>query len=265
VETANFEERLRRENSKLIYSLNNITECCAPLINGGVNSCVMKTLNRLEQMPHLFIADARIEALELQEAASAFLEHREYTPIVQPFVPRFDYVLSAFYEPPTKNFIGYGLAHMVFELWNTNRSLLIGYPNHAKQLRAILEADRRKLDFKQHESNFPNTIARNLRLYNIPFPIEQVGELAKWIYGTPSRCPALRLGYEVFHKILRNLTDSGEDSDIPDFAHISCVPYVDSITLDNRMRGYVAQVDQSIGSNFSQKVYRNVEAIQELF
>lgn len=263
-ETAKFEERLRRNRSELVFSLHNITECCAPLVNGGEGSGVMRMLNRLEQMPHLYIADARIEALELEEAVSAFLEHREYAPIAPPFVPRFDYVVSAFDEPPTREYLEYGLAHTIYELWNIDKSLLTGYPSDAKKLRAILEADRKRVDYKKHESNFPNTIARNLRLYSIPFPLEKVGELARWIYDTPSRCPAQRLGYEVFHKLLRNLTDNGEDSDIPDFAHISCVPYVDAVTLDNRMRGYVDQVDRSIGTNFSQKVHRNLEAIERL-
>jgi hypothetical protein len=79
-----------------------------------------------------------------------------------------------------------------------------------------------------------------------------------------TRCPALRLGYEVFHKIVRNLTDSIPDSDIPDFSHISCIPYVDAITLDKRMRGYVAQVDQSIGTDHSQHVYSNIDEIDAL-
>lgn len=263
-ETAKFEEKLREGRSDLIFSMHNIMECCAPLVSAGSTSSVMRTLNRLERMPHLYIAETRIEALELREATSAFMEHREYTPIALPVVPRFDYVVSAFEEPATKDYIKYDLAEIIFELWNIDKNLFAGYPRHAKQLRGILESDRKRDDYKRHDLNFQNTIVKKLRLHSIRFPEEKATELSGWIYEIPNRCPALRLGYEVFHKLLRNLTDSGENSDIPDFAHISCVPYVDAITLDNRMRGYVAQVDQSIGTNYSQKAYRNVEEIQAL-
>jgi len=257
-----FEERLRKNGSVLVFSMHNIMECCAPLVRGGGNSSVMKTLNRLEQLPHIYIAEARIEGLELQEAASAFIEQREYLPCTLPVVPRFDYAVCAFEKPPTKQYIQYGLAQTVFELWLEDKSLFAGYSPQVEHLRAILESDRKRPEYRRHERNFQYTVGRNLRLFNIGFPQGGVGKLSAWIYENPARCPAHRLGYEVFHKLLRNLTDSGESSDIPDFAHISCVPYVDMITLDNRMRGYVAQVDQSIGANFSHHVFANVSQIE---
>jgi len=95
------------------------------------------------------------------------------------------------------------------------------------------------------------------------FPNVNIDDLSSWIYENPNRCPAIRLGYEVFHKLLRNITDGGEESDIPDFVHVDCIPYVDAITLDNRMRGYVEQSDQSLGTQYSNKVYRNVGDIEE--
>jgi len=240
----------------------NIMECCAPLVRGGEKSSVMKTLNRLEQLPHIYIAEARIHALELQAAANAFLEQREYLPIALPVVPRFDYAVCAFEEPATKQYIQYGLAQIVFELWHEDKSLFTGYSSQTKHLRATLESDRKRPDYRRHDLNFQNTVGRNLRLFNIGFPQESVGRLSAWIYENPARCPSHRLGYEVFHKLLRNLTDSGESSDIPDYAHIMCVPYVDMITLDKRMRGYVAQVDQSIGTNFSHRVFADVSQIE---
>jgi hypothetical protein len=72
----------------------------------------------------------------------------------------------------------------------------------------------------------------------------------------------MRLGYEAYHKLVRNLSDRVEDSDIDDFTHISSLPYVDGITLDNRMRGYIAQVDASIGTAHSRRVYRNLDEIE---
>ena len=264
-DTDRFEERLRKSPSQLIFSMHNIMECCGPLVHAAETFNVMTTLNRLEQMPHLYLAEARIEDLELREATSAFLEKREYQTISVPIVPRFDYVVSPFEQPATKDYIGYSLAQVIFELWRVDENLFAGYPSHAKRLRVLLDSDRKRTDYKRHDLNFPNTVVRDLRLYGIRFPHESTDALSKWIFENPSRCPALRLGYEVFHKLVRNLTDSGENSDIPDFAHISCLPYVDAITLDNRMRGYVAQVDKSIGTNYSKNIYRNLDEIEALF
>jgi hypothetical protein len=117
-EIAGFEEKLRRQGSNLIFSMHNIMEISAPLLAANPGSSVMRTLNRFERMPHLYVAEARIDALELQEAAGAFLEQRKYRPIPLPIVPRFDYAVSAFErEPTTKPFLSYGLAQIIFELW----------------------------------------------------------------------------------------------------------------------------------------------------
>lgn len=262
-ETDMFERILRESGNELVFSLHNIMECCAPLLQAGDQTNVMSTLNRLEGMPHTYIAEAKIPAMELEEATSAFLSNREYNSI-DPFVSRFDHVVAPFGEPATADYLYYGLAHTVYELWNEDPGLFNGYPQQAERLRKILQADRTRKDHKRHEKNFPSSVARNLRLYNITFPPGKVDDLSAWIYENPNRCPAIRLGYEVFHKLLKNLTDGGEKSDIPDFAHIDCIPYVDAITLDSRMRGYVAQSDQSLGTSYSKKVYRNIAEIDDL-
>lgn len=262
-ETDTFERMLRESDHELIFSLNNIMECCAPLLQPGSRTNVMNTLNRLESMPHQYIAEAKIPAMELEEAASAFLNNREYN-FIDPFVSRFDHVVAQFEKPATDNYIHYGLAHTVYELWNEDPSLIDRYPKQSVRLRDILKSDRIRKDHKNHEANFPNSVNRNLRLYNITFPPERIVDFSAWIYENPNRCPATRLGYEVFHKLLKNVTDSGELSDISDFAHVNCVPYVDTITLDNRMRGYVTQSDQSLGTFYSNKVYRNVDDIEKL-
>lgn len=261
IETDTFEGMLRECGNELVFSLHNIIECCAPLNQAGDETNVMRTLNRLESMPHIYIAEVKIPALELEEAISAFLDDREYSD-ADPFVPRFDYVVAPFEEPPTADYLKYGLAHTVYELWKEDPGLLDGYFDQAERLREILELDRARNDYKRHETNFSSSVTRNLRLYNITFPPDNIGDLSSWIYENPNRCPAVRLGYEVFHKLLRNITDGGEVSDIPDFAHVDCIPYVDAITLDNRMRGYVEQTDQSLGTQYSNKIYRHIGDIE---
>ena len=260
-ETNTFEAAIRGGSHELVFSMHNIMECCAPLNQSTNQNSVMKILNRLESMPHVYIAEARIPALELMEGTRAFSEGREYG-VVNPFVNRFDEVVSPFNRPATHDYIEYGLANTIFELWQEDPSLFQPYTAESRRLETIRNHDRSRSDYRRHNRNFSNTVARDLKLYNIAFPQGAVNDLAAWIWASSNRCPSLRLGYEVFHKIVRNVTDSGEDSDIPDFAHVDCVPYVDAITLDKRMRGYVEQVDHSIGTEYSQKLFGDVNEIQ---
>ena len=260
-ETDAFEAALCRGSHELVFSMHNIMECCAPIIQSTNQNSVMRILNRLERMPHVYIAEAKIHALELMEGVSAFSEGREYS-TVEPFVARFDEVVSPFNRPPTHDYIRYSLAHTVFELWQEDPRLFQPYTATSRRLEAIRTSDRSRPDYRNHDRNFPNTVARNLKLYNIAFPQDAVNDLAAWIWASPNRCPALRLGYEVFHKIVRNVTDSGEKSDIPDFAHVDCIPYIDAITLDRRMRGYVEQANHSMSTAYSQKIFSDVNSVQ---
>lgn len=261
VETDAFETAIRRGSHELVFSMHNITECCVPLNQSTTQNSVMKILNRLESMPHVYIAETNILALELMEGVKAFSEGREYS-VINPVVTRFDEVISQGSRPATHDYITYGLAHTIFELWQEDPRLFQPYIAESRRLETIRASDRSRSDYRQHDRNFPNTVERNLRLYNIPFAPEAVNDLAAWIWASPSRCPALRLGYEVFHKITRNVTDSGEESDIPDFAHVDCIPYVDAITLDRRMRGYVEQADRSMGTAYSQKLFADINGVQ---
>lgn len=262
VDPTNFINNLYKIQSFLIFSMHNIMECSAPLFRTCNTSNVMKMLNTIERMPHIYLAEARIDLLELIEATSAFSEHREYMDVMPPFVNRFDYVISPFSKPETSIYFTYSLANILYDLWTVDINPFSGHAQLAARLQATLKINRDRSDYKRHKSNFQNCVLKNLRLYKIKFPESDVVKLSKWIYQSPKRCPALRLGYEVFHKILKNVTDKGEDSDIPDFIHISCLPYVDIMTLDNRMRGYIAQVDESLGINYSAKLYKNIEEIQ---
>lgn len=262
-ETDRFEEKLRGESAQLVFSMYNIVECCRPLLQAGSQTNVMRTLNRLEKMPHVYINEANIQPLELREATEAFLERRECRPIY-PFVRRFDYVVSAFEEPITRNFLRFSLTEIVFELWNEAPDIFESSDKWSKKFKSLLHSDRKLSNYRQRKQNFSNTIRRNLDLYNIRFPVRKIRELSRWIWNEPSRCPAVRLGYEVYHKILRNITDTGQGSDIPDLAHVGCVPYVDVATLDNRVRGYIEQVDRSIDTSYSNVLHRNIDEIREM-
>lgn len=110
-------------------------------------------------------------------------------------------------------------------------------------------------------AHFVRVIERNLKLSKLPYPSGGLFEFADWIYETPNRCPAIRLVYEVWHKITKNKTDPLDDSDMEDLMHLSCLPYVDFMTVDRRMHGYVTQASKGLCLPFQNKISKSAQDI----
>lgn len=130
----------------------------------------------------------------------------------------------------------------------------------AHHLRGLFSADRTLEKRPQLADHFLAAFQRDLSAYGFGIP-ENVEELVRWVYENPNRCPSTRLDFEIYHAILRNTGDIPRDNDFEDFAHIGCLPYVDLITLDNRMRDYVARVDQATGSTYQHQVCKDAKEI----
>jgi len=253
---------LEKGGHKLVFSLMTITEISEPLLHSRAKTNVMGLLNRLEKLPHTFIHESNIPRLELEEAVRAFSAREEYDGI-QPFVSRFDDTIDLNAEPPTKIYLNYPLAETVWDLHTYGE--LGGLDEYAKKLRQTFAADR-ALDPKPSlKANFVKATQLNLKSNKVKELTEDVAIFANWIYSNPTRCPSIRIGYEVFHKMVRNVADVPEDSDMEDFQHIECLPYVDLMTLDRRMCGYVSQAAATLGLNYSEKVYRNSEQLFNRF
>lgn len=252
------EEILRQEGHQLAASVHTVSEMSVPLVKATSKTNVMALLNRLEKMPIIFMR-SDIEGLELGEAVDAFSSKREYRKIY-PFVERFDQSVDSHARPPTSIFLNYSLAETVWDLYS--HGALEGLEGYAKKMRQLITADRSLSKPPTLKANFVKMLERNLKLYSLSWPGVVLSDLANWIYENPNLCPAIRLGYEVWHKIVKNKTDSLEDSDMEDYQHLTCLPYVDFMTLDRRMHGYVSQVSASVGLNYQAHVFKSA---QDLF
>jgi hypothetical protein len=74
----------------ITFFLETLVELAAPLRNGHSLE-IRQNLNRLEELPHVFVNEARIYDMELRKAVSAFQEGREYGfSSVKAFAPRLD-------------------------------------------------------------------------------------------------------------------------------------------------------------------------------
>jgi hypothetical protein len=247
------EEILRQRDHKLTVSFHTISEISVPIVKATSKTNVMALLNRLEKIPLTFIR-SDIDGLELKEALDAYSTNREYRGI-HAFVDRVDQTVDLHARPPTGVFINYSLAETVWDLYS--HGALEGLENYANQMRQIVAADRRLDKPPTLKANFAKMIERNLGLYKLPWSGVVLSDFANWVYENPNRCPAIRLGYEVWHKIVKNKTDPLEDSDMEDYQHLTCLPYVDLITLDRRMHGYVSQASASLGLDYRDRVFKS--------
>jgi hypothetical protein len=116
-------EWLNDQGHEIVLSLSLILEYCVPLTKMNSDSVVMRTLARIEKLPHTYMAEAKIPRDELASAVAAYAANTEYQAI-DPYVSRFDEVLSPFAPPASKAYLKYGLAETVFELWGTSQTYL---------------------------------------------------------------------------------------------------------------------------------------------
>lgn len=257
-----FGNALRVGKHELVFSIATIIEISEPLVHKNASTNVMRLLNQIDELPHIFIHSSRIEFLELEEALGAFCSGNEYKSISPPFVNRFDVTVDFEANPATKLYINYPLAETVWDLYNYGA--LNGFDKYADNLRKTFSADRSLNPKPSLKDNFANTVKKNLELYRLKIPSEEIKPFADWIYSNPTRCPSERLGYELWHKMICNITDIPEDSDLEDFHNIGCLPYVDLMTVDRRMYGYICQVAASIGIEYDKKIFRSSEEIIDI-
>lgn len=253
-----FRKILQQGKHKLVLSMITIMELSEPLLHKEAKSNVMGLLNRLERLPHVFIHSSSIPSLELKQAIKVFSIDEEYSNI-SPFVNRFDETVDLNAAPSTKIYLNYPLAETVWDLYSFGA--VGGLDKYGEKLRQVFVSERALSPKPTLKENFAKTIERTLNRDRISYTPSDITSLANWIYSNPLRCPSVRLGYEIWHKMVKNVTDKPNDSDLEDFHHIECLPYVDVMTVDRRMHGYISQVSASIGISYESKSFRNSEEI----
>ena len=116
----------------------------------------------------------------------------------------------------------------------------------------------KKISYKE---KFFATIQKHLLQFKLQLPLHGIKSFAGWVYEKPSRCPSTRLINEVFHKMVKNIGDIPGNSDLEDFSHIQCLPYVDLRTLDRRFYEYISHASKSLGIEYNSKITRSLNEI----
>src|SRR5712692_10384530 len=76
--TQQFDTYLRARNDEIVLTFTNVRELASPLASGAGFLQVRPLLQSLEQVPHTYLKEATIVAIEIHAAAQAFDSGTEY-------------------------------------------------------------------------------------------------------------------------------------------------------------------------------------------
>jgi len=252
------EKNFIEKGNKLIISNTLLLEVSAPLILKSKKTNVMKFMNKLEMIPCEYIKTKNLICLELIEAVKAFNNNREYEN-VNPFTLRYTETLDLRKEFPLEKYVIYSLGEIIWIFYH--EGVLGGYDKYLESWRHVFSIERNHLNRQNRKDNFIGVVKKQLSQCRIQLQSQHIKSFGEWIYKKPYRCPSIRLINEVFFKMAQNIGDIPDKSDLEDYAHIQCLPYVDFMSVDRRFHGYVCQAANSIDIDYKSKLIRSIEEI----
>lgn len=244
--------------NKLIISNMLLLEVSEPLNLKSKKTNVMKFINKLETIPHEFIKTKNLYCRELIEAIKSFNNNKEYKD-VNPFTSRYTEVLELSKKFPLEKFIIYSLGEAIWIFFN--EGVLGGYNEYIESWKNMISIERKLFNSQNKKENFVGSIIKHLSHCKIQISSHCIKPFGEWIYKEPYRCPSIRLINEVFSKMVQNIGDIPKESDLEDFVHIKCLPYVDFMTVDRRFHGYICQAANSLGIDYKSKLIRSIDEI----
>jgi hypothetical protein len=157
------------------------------------------------------------------------------------------------------------LDDIVYWIYRVQPAIFAPLERHLQTLQRQLEKDRLAFQGGQApaEQHFARVVRNHSATHRIQLPAGHENEFAGWIHENPSRCPGLQLNHEVYRALMENLNDVPESADFSDLAHVYALPYVQSATLDRRMRHYCRVASGRLLArggviNYSQRVYNSL-------
>jgi len=256
-----FDAYLRRHNAELALTFTVIREFVGPIAIKGNFLEIRPSLQAIEGLPLAYLREGPIFAEEIKAALQAFRTGAEPARI-DPYVRRWDYTFAWPGPSPAEIFVGFRLDEIVYSVYRKSPHIFRPYADAGRRLRDQFAAERQLPGTvrKNLRDNFADSVRKHAIQWRIDCGSTDREVFGHWIYDDPSRCPGLRLSYDAYHELLANLGDDPKNSDIPDFAHLSAIPYVDLATLDRRMIHYCAAVvrklqGQGLKTDYARYVY----------
>ena len=271
-------QRLAAHSHQIVLSFDTLIEVSASLRN-GLQLEVRRDLNRLEDLPHIFINEARIRDMELREALAAFEQGREYEfAAVRPFALRLDRAIDLhglpqyMIQPVGGQLLGVNTGAILnLRIWDVMIYTFQQDPEtfnvqhrREREWHAIIEADRMLEESPALSDHFVTAMSRHLSTHGLQAPEAGVEPFARWVYHLPFRCPGLRLAYETQHCFRRNLGARTRASDLIDLVRITAVPYVDFFVTDGGMLNYCRQAVRRLALPYQERLGNFAAVISRL-
>jgi hypothetical protein len=242
--------------------MDTVLEIASPLREGRTLQ-VRRDLNQLEELPHIFVNEARIRYMEIREAIAAFQQRRDYNAAaITPFAARLDQAIDIHgysmgiveygRRIPTEMLVNYSIWEAIDYMWHRDTKIFDVQRRRELEWIETIGSDRALRDPPTLPDHFVTAMECTLRTYGIPTPFEGVEPFARWVYESSARCPGLRLAYEVQHRFRRNLTAKPRASDLIDLARVPAVPYVNFFMTDSEMMDYCRQAAREMRCSYPQ-------------
>jgi hypothetical protein len=253
---------------QIVFSFDTLIEVAAPLHNGQLLE-VRRELNQLDDLPHIFVNEARIRDMEMREALAAFEQGREYEfAAVRPFASRLDRAIDVQGLPQYVNqpvgaqlmpvdtdmLVNRKIWDVIIYEFRQDPETFNVYRRLEQKWIATMKADRMLENPPALSDHFVTTMSKYLDKYRLQALTAGVEPFARWIYDSPSRCPGIRLTYEAYHCFRKNLGARARASDITDLQRIIAVPYVDFFVTDGAMLNYCRQAVQSLALPYRERL-----------
>jgi hypothetical protein len=253
--------RLAAHSHQIVFSMDTLIELADPL-RKGQSLEVRRRLNQLEELPHMFVNEARIQDMEIREAVNAFEHAREYDfAAITPFASRLDgaidihgkhqYIVEGGRRVPTAMIINFRMAEVLDYLWHYDPHIFDVQRRREREWIWVMESDRAMHPPKLGD-HFVTMMSSTLAQHRIPPPTAGVEPFARWVYESPSRCPGVRLAYEAQHQFRRDRGARPAASDMIDLGRVKSVPYVDFFVTDAAMMTYCKRAAVQIGRRYQQ-------------
>ena len=189
------------------------------------------------RLPHIYLRLVR--RIELEEAAAAFVEGREYRPC-DVFTGRFQ------------------LSHL---------SLL--RPDLDRQITRDFWQGRLRYRQTPPLRYFHKSVAQLAQSSDMNVP--RFSQFVEWLYQNPDRCPGFQLHHEAEKALLAsydisNASDSDLLDTVDDLPHALALPYVDAATFDDTLRqcctlAAQALMARGLHTNLEPRLYPNLSTL----
>jgi hypothetical protein len=250
VSVAELTRLLSKVSGRLVLVYTNVAELVPQTENKKADRSHVRFLMReLERLPLSYIRSQEISRHEFRAAIDGF-EDSTSVRQVNPYVNQWWQVMWQI-PPENMRFIApdkdaalkrMSLTEMIDHLVSENPEALRFGENDRESLAESVEDDRQRLGTSRGSSASFRAGVKSLFIrFGWPEPKGGIDAFSEFVRADTRICPGWRISHDVYEEYRCNLTGRVTKSDIPDFSHVTVLPYVTHATLDRAWRTRCAQ------------------------